>query len=404
MSPRTRRGSRSDATQAALPRVRRPRRRRALAAAALLLAAAAWVGLGQSASSPIAEAPGPALIVETRGAEAAAGYDRLKRFVGRVEFAQASAVSFELGGQVERVFVEDGDRVDAGQALAGLDTQRLRARRAELVAERDGARAQLELAELRDARAQTLLREDVIPPQGADDTRLERAARRAALARVEAAIASIDVDLEKSVLRAPFPGQIGARRVDAGEVVRPGQAIVQLFEVGRPEVRVGVSRAVAREMAKGARLDLLIDGEPCPARVLAVLPERGAKTRTVAVRLALEEAAGRFHEGDLAELLWRERVDTPGFWLPRAALTEGARGLWAAYVAETRSATEPERSLVRRHVEILHEEGERVYVRGALRSGEQVVQSGVHRVVPGQRVRIAEPALARASAARAGRP
>ena len=56
------------------------------------------------------------------------------------------------------------------------------------------------------------------------------------------------------------------------------------------------------------------------------------------------------------------------------------------------------RALERRPIEILHEEAERVYVRGALRAGEAVVQSGVHRLVPGQLARLArkaEAALAR---------
>ncbi|MEM6436568.1 MAG: hypothetical protein AAF773_22370, partial [Cyanobacteria bacterium P01_D01_bin.115] len=103
--------------------------------------------------------------------------------------------------------------------------------------------------------------------------------------------------------------------------------------------------------------------------------------------------------------------------LPTAALTQGLRGLWTAYVlvpagSETAAVNDgsftaesqevdPDTAadsdalvLEPRSVEIIHEEsttvnGEpstRVFVRGTLEPGAQVVTSGVHRLVPGQRV------------------
>jgi single-stranded DNA-binding protein len=47
--------------------------------------------------------------------------------------------------------------------------------------------------------------------------------------------------------------------------------------------------------------------------------------------------------------------------------------------------------LDRRPIETLYQKGERVYVRGALRAGEIVVQDGSHRLVPGQLVQLASP-------------
>ncbi len=352
----------------------------------VLLTAAGIAGARRLAASEPEPTPTRALGVDAARAALESGYERSQRFVGRVEFAQASDLSFELGGKVARVLIDEGDRVEAGAAVAELDTERLRARRAELVAARVEARSLLELAELRDGRARFLLDEDVIAPQQADDTRLEAAARAAALARVRAQIASVDVDLAKSVLRAPFAGEVSARHVDAGVVVGGGEPILRLLETARAEVRVGVSRAVAAELSVGERVSLEIDAIPYAGRVLAVLPERHGDTRTVSVRARIEEPDQRIRQGDLAVLRWREPVDAPGFWLPRAALTEGSRGLWVAYVA-TPDADGHAR-LDRRPVELLHEAGERVYVRGALREGEPVVQRGVHRLVPGQLVHL----------------
>jgi hypothetical protein len=169
--------------------------------------------------------------------------------------------------------------------------------------------------------------------------------------------------------------------------------VVRLLETARPEARIGVTRDVAAALSVGEPVELRVQDARVPGRVLAVLPERHSETRTVAVRIALDPTGAPLRDGDLAELTWREPVAAAGFWLPRAALTEGSRGLWAAYVAVPDFDLEHVgHRLDRRPVEALHQTGERVYVRGALRAGEIVVQDGVHRLVPGQLVQLAPPA------------
>ena len=366
------------------------RQRGVLAGALVLLAAAGGLGLRGSTAPSVSEREASPLAVRVASAQREAGYLSAQRFVGRVEFAQTAELSFELGGKVAALRVDEGDRVEKGDVLASLDTARLRARRDELLAGRREAQAQLELARLRDRRARALVAEDVISPQQGDDARLEATARRASLARVRAQIASIEVDLSKSELRAPFAGEVAARHLDSGVVVDAGAPVFRLLESARPEVRLGVSPEVAAAIAPGDSVEIFVHGAGVEGRVAAVLPERRSETRTVAVRIALPGASAAgpvYRDGDLAELRWQREVSSPGYWLPRDALTEGSRGLWAVYVAE--DSESERRRLVRRPVEVIHESDQRVYVRGALEPGEDVVQSGVHRLVPDQLVRVA---------------
>ena len=78
-------------------------------------------------------------------------------------------------------------------------------------------------------------------------------------------------------------------------------------------------------------------------------------------------------------------------WLPRRALTESSRGLWACYVAlapANGAETVSGHVIQRRELELLHQAGDRVFVRGTLSDGEVVVVGGLQRLVPGQRVSI----------------
>ena len=81
-------------------------------------------------------------------------------------------------------------------------------------------------------------------------------------------------------------------------------------------------------------------------------------------------------------------ADLKGMWLPRAALTESTRGLWAAYVLVP--GDRGVQRLERRQLEILEEADERIFVRGAIAAGERVAATGLQRLSPDQMVRVRE--------------
>lgn len=118
-------------------------------------------------------------------------------------------------------------------------------------------------------------------------------------------------------------------------------------------------------------------------------------TRTVTALFRFDERPSGVRDGELARVAVATRTPARGFWLPITALTESRRGLWSAYVVE-----EDDGSLTvgRRELEVIHAESDRAFVRGTLRDGERVVATGLHRLVPGQRIRLgSEPAAPTAS-------
>ena len=155
-------------------------------------------------------------------------------------------------------------------------------------------------------------------------------------------------------------------------------------------VRVGVPVSAVRQLAAGQRHEVLITGETVEARVRAILPAVDPATRTVTVVLDLP-ADTEAPDGALVQLLLSEQIDSPGFWIPLSALTEGLRGLWTVYAVES---GEPSPVVSRREVEILHVDDARAFVRGTLEPGLTLVADGVHRLVAGQRVIPADAALA----------
>jgi RND family efflux transporter MFP subunit len=375
----------------------KPPRRRvagAVLAAAVLAGGAMAVLLAGNGKEPSESEPaGRPLPVETVRVESSPGYTIERRFAGRVEAGRTSEAGFELGGRVAEVAVDEGDVVAAGTVLARLDTARLDARREELEARLRQARTERDLARTTVERVRAAREFDGASRQELDEARERLEAAEAAVDLATSRIASLEVDLRKSVLRAPFEATVTRRHLDEGRVAARGEPVVTLQERGPRTARIGVAGPAIDALAVEQRRTVTVEGRPVSGRVGAVLPVRTPGTRTVDVLVELPAGAAR--PGDLAVLAVERRVRSEGAWLPLGALSEGERGLWTALVARPVPGEDRLHVLRPRQLALLHEEGGRAFVSGALEPGDRVVATGRHRVVPGQRVTLAgDPAAA----------
>ena len=341
--------------------------------------------------SRAAAAPSNAITVAAMVPTMETGYQLERRFVGRVEAMRTSAVGFEFGGLLAKLVTEEGERVSAGDVLAQLDTERLEAKRAELVAAHKAAQAKLELA------TQTLKRQEAVIERGlASSQQLDEAREqfRSATAEVELARArtdAIDVDIAKSTLVAPFDAVITRRYMDEGKVVAGGEPVLQLQEYSDAEIRVGVAGPLVSTLAVGQTHTATVNGVQVETTVKTVLPVRGVSTRTVDVILSLDSVPEDMRDGDLVTLHLAEKVYKPGYWLPLDALNESIRGLWTAYTLRAVQADSgATHEVVPEVVDILHTQADRVYIRAGLPDKSMVIRTGAQKVVPGQLVRFSD--------------
>ena len=356
-----------------------------LGVAAILLAA---IGGGASILHQRAAArvgivdPTPPLPVASQMLQVEEAYAVTDRYAGRLEPARETPLSFERAGLLIEVAVDEGDAVQAGQVIARLDVEPLLAERAQLEAERRQREAALELARLTTERQQTLQRQGHASMQRYDEARLSAEGLVAELARIDAAIAAIDIDIAKSEILAPFAGRVADRFTDEGRVVSSGAPVVRLLESGRAQVRIGVSPAAAATLSAGDRVALSSAGLEMPAVVSAVRPDLAGGTRTVPVLFELSEAPP-IPFGEIVELAIDRQVPARGAWLPLAALSEGPKGLW---VITTIVEGDGGPVTAREAVEVIHVSGGNAYVRGTFADATRVVVNGGNRTAPGQRV------------------
>jgi RND family efflux transporter MFP subunit len=373
----------------------------------LALIASGVAGFGLTVHSipeVVEDGPGQEpLVVATEAVQWQDGYEVTRYFVGRIEARQESDLGFELGGMVREVLVDEGGLVNVGDVVAVLDSDRLHGKRQELVAARDEARAQLELAVLTLKRLTEALELNATSRQEYDNADKTRAAAAAALDRAEAAIASLDVDIAKTTLRSPFDAVVSDRYVDSGRVVDPGVPVLRLFERARPRARIGVAGGSVASVRQGNTVDIMVGERKIRGHVSAVLPIRDRRSRSVDVIVELDAELDGLRRGDLARLALTRPVGSRGFWVPMQSLTEGTRGLWSLYIFGEPDADGTAPRLLQSRIEVLHVEADRAYVRGALHENQRFVARGLQRVAPGMAVRDHASLPGSASSARRGR-
>ena len=312
-------------------------------------------------------------------------YSVTERFAGRLEPARETRLAFERAGLVEEILVDEGSEVEKGDLIARLDTAKLEAEKNTLAAQRK------ELLARRGLAAATLTRQEALSKKGWKSEQIYDEARfglqeiEAAISRIDAAVASLNVDIKKSELRAPFSGTISNRALDEGSIVNPAAVVADLLESAKRQVRIGVSPAVARSLEPGGRQIFQIAGQEYTGVVSAKRLDLDVQTRTVPI-LFLIEAAHETPFGEIVELIVTRKVTSRGAWLPLGALTEGRKGLWSVLTVVD-GADGP--VIAREAAEILHISGDKAFVRGTFQPGAKLLTEGVNRVTPGQRVDVA---------------
>ncbi len=407
-----------------------------ISGAGLILLLARPILTSSSDSPPVATAR--VLPVETIKVEPVNSYQVSRTYTGEIAAIRTSNLGFSRGGEIEVVLVKEGDRVTKGQALAKLDIRNLETQHQQLIAEKARAEAQLtelqrgarvedidaaqagvndleqqlKLQEKQRARREFLYNQGAISKEeldeysygeGALQARLNQArsnlaelengtrpeqitAQQAAVKQLEASIADIDVNIEKSTLKAPFGGIVATRELDEGTVVNVGQSVIRLMENAAPEARVGMPNRIANELTIGSNQTLELGSQTYKATVASILPEVNANTRTQIVVFNLDPSAiPQINPGQTVRLELTQEIDTEGYWLPTDALTQGIRGLWTCYVL-TESEDAENYQVKQNSVEIIHQQGDRALVRGTLQPGDEIVANGIHRLVPGQLV------------------
>lgn len=339
-----------------------------------------FAGVGNATQSPEARDP---VSVSTGVVNVQQGFKTPVNIFGLIESPKAATVSFDIAGQVLEVVVEEGDWVSKGDELAFQDTKRLMARKQELVAALARAQADFNLAKVSRDRTVDLVNKKLESIQRLDEVNANVNVATARVKETEAAINSLVVEIEKATLLAPFDGMVNARFIDEGNVVAAGTPVIGMTSLDNYQARFAVPADVISQFELNATVTVNVGERSVSGVIKQQLPQRNRQTRTVDILVTLNGNEG-VRPGDMAVLNGSRSHTETGAWLPVSALSNGLRGLWRVFVL----SDEESPKLQARVVEVVYTDGNRAFVRGALKEGEIYVNEGTHKLAPGQMVSV----------------
>lgn len=211
--------------------------------------------------------------------------------VGSLVSNESVIVRPEIAGRIVRINFTEGSRIEKGRALFELDSSTYRA-------EIEQAKASRELSEKNYERANELLQKGVGTPRSRDEA-------VASLKVNEATLTYATTMLEKTVIRAPFDGIIGLRKVSIGDYVSPGQDMVNLENIDPIKVDFQVPEFALSAVAKGQRIEVRVDAFPqktFEGTVAAIDPRLDTTSRSVIVRARIPNPEGRLRSGLFARV------------------------------------------------------------------------------------------------------
>lgn len=291
--------------------------------------------------------------------------------VGTLEAEQSIEVKPKRPGHVRELRLIEGASVEAGEVLAVLDDQQLRARV-------EVARASVADVEVRERnarrrfdRSSALKRSAVTSEQEHDDARAELESATAALGVAHANLAAAEAELAETVIRAPFGGVLGQRLVDAGAFVKEGEALTWLIDLDPMEVVFAVAERYLGEVRLEQRIEARVVSHAergFPGIVSFIDPRVDPQNRTAALKAKIENPDHALRPGQFASVtLYLARHPGAATIPEEAVVPSGERTL--VFVVDQGTATaRPIRTGVRF--------AGRVEVLEGLKAGERVVRIG----------------------------
>jgi len=211
--------------------------------------------------------------------------------VGEVVAETTAAVGFQAAGRISERLVRRGERVEAGQPLARLDTRDLGARVDSARAALEQARADARLAGQELERIRALFEQRVASRQALDQAESRAEATRSRVTSAAAQLTEAENALDYAALVAPFDGVITGLVADVGEVVAAGQPILRLAADAGRLVEVAVPERRRAGLAEQAEARLEADGQDLEVTLDTISGAADPVTRSYAARYRLPEPA-----------------------------------------------------------------------------------------------------------------
>ncbi len=293
--------------------------------------------------------------------------------VGSLTAVSGIEVTTEISGTVSAIAFESGQRVEAGEVLVRLEDSV------------DQASLQALIADQQLTRTQFNRYADLLPQRAVSQFEYDEASAKFEAAR--ARVAEQEARIQKKVIRAPFSGVLGLRRVDVGQYIAAGTPIVQLtaFDPIYADYTVAERDLPGIEIGRTVELDVGAYPERSfRGTVTAIDSAVKPGSRSIDVRATLDNPDELLRPGMFAAVRTLEPEPRQVLTVPRTAISFNTYGDYVYRIERD----DDQQVVVQRQVSTGQTRDEQVEIVDGLDAGDRVVAAGLLRLRNGQAVEI----------------
>jgi len=308
---------------------------------------------------------------------------------GGTQAIQETTLYARTSGFLSERKVDIGDRVEAGQLLAVIESPELDQELERTAVHLEEARANLTLARSTLQRIASLLQTHAVSEQEFDDQKVRVNSAEAAVKAGEADVRRLTALQSYEKVVAPFAGTITARNVDKGALVTSGSGstVTSLFSIADASglrVFIDVPQSAAAGVAEKQDADVLVrelPGKTFKGQVVRTARALDPATRTLRTELFLPNPEGALLAGMYVQVKFTVGRENPGVLIPARTLVLRKEGPRVVVVTSDRKTE-------LRSVKLGRDFGQEIEVTQGLDGREMLVENPTDDLENGQVVRV----------------
>jgi RND family efflux transporter MFP subunit len=311
--------------------------------------------------------------------------DETLSLTGEIQPRYQADIGFRVNGKILERPVDVGTAVKQGVLIARLDPQQYRQDFEVAKSEVAAAQAEVTRSQAQEARQRELLKNGHTTRVKYDQALKTFKTATAQLDATRARQVQASENLGYTELRADNDGVVTAVGADAGQVVSAGQMVVRLARPGEREAVFNIAEGAFKKPPKNPTVMVHLVSNPdvtAAGTVRYVSPQADPATRTYTVRVSLPDAPPQMRLG--ANVVGTVTLDQARtVTIPGSALfqKDGKAAVWLV---------EKDHTVQLKQIAVDRYQGDWVVVGSGLDQGDVVVTAGVQKLLPGQKVSLAE--------------
>ncbi len=214
-----------------------------------------------------------------------------EEYVGTVYYIEVSNLSTEVSGLIEAITFEEGQRTEKGAPLVKLNSELLEKKLQSRVASYEQILSDLERARSDYKRIEGLYGKKIVSEKDYDDQRFHVEGLEKKADALKAEVEHLEIELEKTVIKAPFSGVIIKKHVARGDWLSPGKTVATIASDGEMDLMVEVPETVTKYLRIGMAVDANVREKEKRGIITAIIPKGDITTRTFPIKIRIKNGA-----------------------------------------------------------------------------------------------------------------